>query len=369
MPQEWVVAKYLLREEVGSTRMARRYLALADILPAQEAGSLPAWDEVEGLGGYAVALVDVPDLSVLDGEPDVKRLPAIGRTEKLRDHLDGSNRTVLRDILDEQGYARSEIAARLGANLDSDLATLDGFLRMSVTRRLKPRFDAALNDVVVDGPEQWVKPLPADLRAQFPFGAPILDNFNRTDEDPAVGWALVLDAGDELEVVSNEGQGNGAAFCKAYWDDTSFSGEIAAFVTLATASVSGQGVLYSLQDEGTSTWDGYELGAYDILDDIFLERVDNNSFTTLGSSFSQAGADGDKVGGHLLSGTHEVYYDTGGGWSSLGTRSDSTYTSGFIGVRSGAAIQIDDFGAGTIGTAGVAAPNPKRQSMRRRVRI
>ena len=120
----------------------------------------------------------------------------------------------------------------------------------------------------------------------------------------------------------------------------------------ATMSTFGPTRLYfRLQQEGTAGFDGYAILAYTD-NNFYVYRVDNGSQTQLGAAISQTFASGDSIGASMVGSLITVYYKAAAGsWTSMGTRTDGTYTgAGKIGVAifdniSGA---IDNFGGGTI---------------------
>jgi hypothetical protein len=81
-------------------------------------------------------------------------------------------------------------------------------------------------------------------------------------------------------------------------------------------------------------------------------RVDDNSNTLLGSSFSQAFTDGDSIGITHVGSTITIYFKSGAGsWTSLGTRTDGTYTGAgriAIGGFDSTSLTFDDFGGGAL---------------------
>lgn len=183
----------------------------------------------------------------------------------------------------------------------------------------------------------------------FPCSA-ILDNFNRANggPPPSASWTTAWRPSttgftvDTNTIVGSTGGDN-----STYWN-TTFGPDVEVYVTM-TDSTSGsyRGLAARLVSEGTSGVDGYEIVAFG--NEIFVQRVDDNSNTTLGTVISQTYTIGDSMGMSIIGSTITVYYKVGAGaWTSLGTRTDSTYSAaGKIGLRS-ENIHWDDFGGGTM---------------------
>lgn len=196
---------------------------------------------------------------------------------------------------------------------------------------------------------------------------PILDSFTGTDEDPLSGsgnWAGPIFSGmAQMKRVSNASQQSllvGGQSGSSYWNAATFSGTVQVYVTITTwwSNASSDFWLWCHGgSENTASADGYQLyvphgGNW------LVVRVDNTVVTQLGASLgTQVISNGDAVGLECGgTGTLQAYYRaSAGSWGTFGSsRSDSTYTSGHIGVSKGYADStsvLDDFGGGTVASA------------------
>lgn len=182
----------------------------------------------------------------------------------------------------------------------------------------------------------------------------ILDNFNRanTGPPPSSNWTTGVDGSSgSFTVTSNEAKATNAGHSSAYWNVSNFGPDVEAYITIG--STEGPSRLhFRIQGEGTGTWDGYTLLAYTPTNELYIYRVDNGSQTQLGAAISQTINSGDSFGISMEGSTITIYYKTSGGsWTSVGTRNDSTYSgAGKIGISTfdSSSITLDDFGGGTI---------------------
>lgn len=184
---------------------------------------------------------------------------------------------------------------------------------------------------------------------------PILDDFNRADENPIGGnWtnnALGEGADNQLKIVSNQLKAvTAATSCEAYWNKNTFKGQlIEAYFTVVTKPGNTQRVSLSfLNTPGVSgQWDGYQLAWTDNAgtDSLIIERVDNSVSTTLASA-SQEYNNGDIIGFSISSdGVMKAYLN---GSVVATTSPDTTYSGSFylaVTIRDTTGI-IDNFGGG-----------------------
>lgn len=206
----------------------------------------------------------------------------------------------------------------------------------------------------------------------------VLDNFNRANEnplstagnwgapihDPATGGAMTMKL--VSNAIQDDSLADGGGSGQAYWDGANFGPGAEVFVTIPTwwANASSDFWLWMHgRSEGSSAMDGYKLyvstsGGNNIWQ---LYRLDNEVATQLGADLgTQNISNGDAIGLECTaSGIFQAYYKaSGGGWATVGsTRSESTYTSGHIGVSKGfndTTSSLDDFGGGTIVSPGVS---------------
>lgn len=183
----------------------------------------------------------------------------------------------------------------------------------------------------------------------------LLDNFNRSNESPLGNgdWTGPLWSGDpEMELNSNQAQAE-SAFGNSYWSAATFGADVEVFVTWATVS-SGIQLYLRVASPGTSGIDGYYVEANSGDGDYKIVRVDNESETQLGSVISGSFSNGDRLGAEMISDTITAYLDTGGGFSSAGSRTDSTYSAAgniaILGYATGDVV--DDFSGGTVVVGG-----------------
>lgn len=186
----------------------------------------------------------------------------------------------------------------------------------------------------------------------------ILDNFNRANGALGASWSSPVYSGDGALVVSgNQCTPNAAGFHDSAWG-TSFSANQEVFATVVSknantdlmylfarlvnlngASLDGY-ILIITVASGTDTWE--------------IRRIDNAVETTLGASFTQEIGAGDAIGLRCNGTSIEAWYRaSGGSWTRLATRTDSTYNaSGQIGLGANTASTplpvFDDFGGGVI---------------------
>jgi hypothetical protein len=193
----------------------------------------------------------------------------------------------------------------------------------------------------------------------------ILDNFNRANEGPypSANWDGKILSGDgtSFSVIANQCKA-GSNLARMYWKASTFGPDCEAYATIVTVPVAGTfsdvALLLRVQQPGTggaggTTTDGYYAGWTNLAgsDELVFFRIDNESFTQLGSTQTPGNmVDGNKFGASMIGSTIQAYVDTGGGWAAFGTSvTDATYTAaGYLGVLTGeSATVLDDFGGGT----------------------
>lgn len=176
--------------------------------------------------------------------------------------------------------------------------------------------------------------------------APILDDFNRANEQPVTGWTNVTGAGG-MRVVSNGMTGDSVTWCRAFWNQ-SFSAPFEWRATVSNVSAGYVLDLWYLTNDGNNN--GYRLlSEIPGIGSVRLQRMVSGGGTAL-ADFSWTLATGDSFGVRVDgSGAHYVYAKAAAGsWTLLGIANDSTYTSGYVALGTagdGAAI-YDDFAAG-----------------------
>lgn len=143
----------------------------------------------------------------------------------------------------------------------------------------------------------------------------------------------------------------------AYRSDQTYGPDCEVYFTVATKPGAGNPVeLWArITNPASATVSGYRIDITDVSgagnDTWQLVRVDNNVNTNVGAAITQEVTAGDGVGMSIVGSTITFWYKAGAGaWTSLGTRTDTTYSAaGNIGVGLWfSTVRIDDFGGGTI---------------------
>lgn len=179
----------------------------------------------------------------------------------------------------------------------------------------------------------------------------VLDTFSDTEGPPMTGWAT------PTGYAGLKSNGStclaDAANAVGFWNSVLSGADCEAFCTVTTATSSSNtvGVWARCANIGSgATVDGYFLSMGEGATDLWsIYRVDNGVPTLLGSTFSQEVSDGDSIGIAVIGTTIEAWYKaSGGSWTMLDSRTDSTYSAaGYIGASiSDTTGRIDDFGGG-----------------------
>ena len=178
----------------------------------------------------------------------------------------------------------------------------------------------------------------------------VLDSFGGTLD----GWSS-LDGTGSVGTISSGQWASGSPYLWAYWDAGTFGADEEAYITISSmnASVNNNGRVFARpQQVGTANPDGYAVSANALADTVEILVVTNNADTLLGSAISQTITAGDSIGIEVVGTSITAYYKVGAGaWASIGTRTDSTYSSsGYIGAGADhyTSVRLDDFGGGTV---------------------
>ena len=198
----------------------------------------------------------------------------------------------------------------------------------------------------------------------------IIDTCVRANEGPplSASWGNSWH-GTGLIIASNKCVGNSDGNDRGgYWSAATFGPDIDMQVTISTIdennffrTVELQARLVNPTNAGTV--DGYaariepDSGGNGFAARMRLWRIDNGVYTALSDSNNEhTFADGEKYRFTITGSTLEHFYDAGGGWVSIDTATDSTYSaSGYVGLatNTGAAkLTMIDFGAETVGGGG-----------------
>lgn len=199
----------------------------------------------------------------------------------------------------------------------------------------------------------------------FPTTNNILDNFNRADGAIGSNWSLGHSyAGiNFMTISSNQARPQGSDYIIIYWNPATYGPNIEAYVTLpvqTTISNDGPGLYARLVQVGTGTLDGYELSFENSGHSWNIYRVDNGVNTKLGATVDPSTSNGDKGGLEIIGSTIKGYKYSGGSWTEVISRTDTTYSAaGYFGLYGGsddANYRLDDFGGATL--AGSASVSP-----------
>ena len=195
---------------------------------------------------------------------------------------------------------------------------------------------------------------------------PILDDFNRANEDPLYqwgNWALgsIDGAGQTLEIVSNRAGHNESSDAGLEADSyrpVEISGDAEVYATFASLG-GGQWYLYlHLQQVGGAGWDGYRARwtVSSASDSFRIEKVVDGVATTLANGGGIEAANGDTVLLRRLGNSLEFWWlRPPGSWTQLLTATDATYQSGKLGLgMNSIGFGWDDFG----GSGSTTQPPP-----------
>lgn len=185
----------------------------------------------------------------------------------------------------------------------------------------------------------------------------VLDDFDRANEGPppSSNWTSAIEgSGGGHSVLSNQMKANSTPSSN-WWNAAQFGPDCEVHLEIVTFS-NGSYVWIRIQSPGSAAVDGYLV--FIATTTITTYRCDNGGFTQLGASDSVTYSNGDSVGLEAIGTDISVYRKTGGSWgAAVQSRSDATYSTGFIGVRSPSISSIwDNFGGGTV--VGVEPPAP-----------
>jgi hypothetical protein len=193
----------------------------------------------------------------------------------------------------------------------------------------------------------------------YPFPTtPILADFLIPDEDP-LSFGGKFSGPEELgqlqcQLLSHQAAAeSGGTVSSSYWNVGQFSATpgLEAYFDIPVISGTDRVIVTLINNPNTGVENGYESQVNFGGTSWRLRRLDAGVATTLGANVTQATANGDGTGVRILpDGTIEVWYRNGSVWgaSPLYTRSDSTYTSLYIGIIIiGTVNRIANFGGGT----------------------
>jgi hypothetical protein len=180
----------------------------------------------------------------------------------------------------------------------------------------------------------------------------LLDNFNRANSGTlGASWAQPWGT---ITVASNAAKSTvSATYASAFWSGTTYT-DVEVYYTLNTLGTNEEDRLFFRMNNTAddATTDGYALSCSTIANTLQVTKYVDGSESNIGASISQTISNGDSLGISMVGSTITVWYKTSAGsWTSLGTRTDASYSSGYIGFNtyfSGGTLPVlDDFGGGT----------------------
>ena len=147
----WFIIPYKI--SVNDSRL--RYPAIDDYTADIKAEG-GQWAETEVLGDCCIVKVRASDslLSIIAAVDGFQRLPK-DRLDDLLSDLSVQVLKEIRDILEGMGYSLTEIKSEFGNDLS--IYTLRDILKFATRRRLKPRYDVATDEIILDGAIQPVR--------------------------------------------------------------------------------------------------------------------------------------------------------------------------------------------------------------------
>lgn len=170
----------------------------------------------------------------------------------------------------------------------------------------------------------------------------IIDDFNRADENPiAHGWTNVV---ANLKVVSDQCAGTVSTTSQAHFTNlTAALTDCIVYATIATLPGAGN-IAGVMARGGAASSDGY-LASYNQGTGVQLFKVVGGTPTQLGATVAVTLAAGDKIKIVCAGTTIQAWYFHSGAWTLAVSVTDSTYASGYPGLRlRGTTVRVDDFG-------------------------
>ena len=158
------IAWYVCGYKIDVNRPNVRFCAMNDFNTAIQTDG-GAWAESECLGGNAIVKVKASDatLNTIAGTNSFDRIPWAWLLQDTMAQLTNAQYNVVRSRVNQMGYTDAEIDAVLGASVaEWRTHTFQQLLNFICQRRLKPRFDAILQQIVLDGDNVSCRP-PADV--------------------------------------------------------------------------------------------------------------------------------------------------------------------------------------------------------------
>jgi peptidoglycan/xylan/chitin deacetylase (PgdA/CDA1 family) len=214
--------------------------------------------------------------------------------------------------------------------------------------RLKHRFLLGFALIAAGVLYGWTA-VPAQAATQ-PGGTPILDNFNRANENPLSGggnWGAISSLGG-AQLVSNAVASPSSTTAASLWR-TVFAGDVETYATIPIST--NNAGLYAETTLTSGNVNGYlwQWQGSDVSPAFRLYRADNNVLTTLGTFSDFTLTAGDKLALRVIGDSVQGWVYHLGGWQQIASATDNKYRTGQIGLRPrGTTPIIDDFGGGQV---------------------
>jgi hypothetical protein len=190
-----------------------------------------------------------------------------------------------------------------------------------------------------------------------PPNPPLLDNFNRANENPVSqsgNWASVgINGGPGARLSSNSLRSfpspNGGY---SYRVSPYPGGNVQAAVKVTTRPSTNHhlSVLICIQDAGTAGWDGYELRGKVLsgTDSWEIRRVTNGTATVMATKSLEIATNGTMLLRRLGNTLEFWWKPSSGSWALQQSTTDTTYMWGMIGVGGYSSGVLDDFSGGSL---------------------
>lgn len=186
----------------------------------------------------------------------------------------------------------------------------------------------------------------------FPTTA-ILDAFTRGDAATlGPNWTVGTRPAWNTDWVISSNQALGGTVNSDYYNVATY-GNCEAFLTIGGGAISIV-LLWRLANLNSTSFTGYEVTSNGSILQVY-KWTDSSTATQLGADITQAVVSGDKIGASHDGSAITIWFKAAAGsWTSIGTFTDGTYTTGNLAIKGG--DFIDDFGGGTIVVASSGNP-------------
>lgn len=214
---------------------------------------------------------------------------------------------------------------------------------------------------------------PIGLATGGPFSTQVLDDFGRGNQNPISSPWAKLDTGiNGITLTGNQVTGRpdlgSSADAASYLATTSGLTDCEGYITVTTAPDAGYevAVLARAKDVGgANTFDCYQ--AVWVSTTVQITKVTDGVAAVLVADHGQpALSDGYKLGIRCVGSTISAWIDTGSGFTKVLETTDTSYTSGYLGLwLVSDTVLADDFGGGAATSAeGLAATSNTTASVR-----